>query len=162
MARSALVSTSALLIGLVPWMVETGSVSEEWAAGEEWTTYERRMLTGESLTHTLPEVREAITNFTRGMPKAELFEGGVARGITLAPVNTVADVMRLEQLEARHYWDELRLPGGRTLQDAGRVCQGVGDTGRVASTGARRSASTPPRCCRPALRTGPVAARSPR
>ena len=30
----------ALLIGLVPWMVETGSVSEEWAAGEDWTTYE--------------------------------------------------------------------------------------------------------------------------
>ena len=28
-----LVSTSALLVGLVPWMVETGSVSEEWAAG---------------------------------------------------------------------------------------------------------------------------------
>lgn len=114
-----LVSTSALLMGLVPWMVENGSVSEEWAAGEEWTTYERRMLTGESLTHTLPEVREAITNFTRGMPKAELFAGGVARGITLAPVNTVADVMQLAQLEARQYWDELRLPGGRTLKTPG-------------------------------------------
>ena len=35
-----LVATSALLIGMVPWMVETGSVSEEWAAGEDWATYE--------------------------------------------------------------------------------------------------------------------------
>ena len=114
-----LVSTGALLIGLIPWMVETGSVSEEWAAGEEWTTYEARMLTGAPLTYTLPEVREAITRFTCRVPKAELFEGGVARGITLAPVNTVADVLRLEQLEARHYWDELRLPGGRTLKTPG-------------------------------------------
>jgi crotonobetainyl-CoA:carnitine CoA-transferase CaiB-like acyl-CoA transferase len=114
-----LVSTSALLMGLVPWMVETGSVSEEWASGEDWTTYETRMLTGVSLTHTLPEVREAITTFTRSLPKAELFEGGIARGITLAPVNTVADVVTLGQLEARHYWDELRLPGGRTLKTPG-------------------------------------------
>lgn len=115
-----LVSTGALLIGLVPWMVETGSVSEEWAAGEEWATYEARMLTpGSSLTYSLPEVREAITNFVRRVPKAELFGGGIARGITLAPVNTVADVLELGQLEARHYWDELELPGGRTLRTPG-------------------------------------------
>jgi benzylsuccinate CoA-transferase BbsF subunit len=114
-----LVSTGALLIGLVPWMVEAGTATKEWAAGEDWTTYESRMLTAESLTYTLPEVREAITNFTRRLPKAELFEGGVARGITLAPVNTVADVVGLGQLEARHYWDELRLPSGRTLKTPG-------------------------------------------
>ena len=49
----------------------------------------------------------------------ELFEGGIARGITLAPVNTAADVLLLEQLAARDYWDEVKLPSGRTLRAAG-------------------------------------------
>ena len=47
------------------------------------------MLTADALIHPLPEVREAITAFTHAAPKMELFEGGIARGITLAPVNTV-------------------------------------------------------------------------
>ena len=40
----------------------------------------------------------------------ELFEGGIARGVTLAPVNTAADVLALEQLAVRDYWDDVRLP----------------------------------------------------
>jgi crotonobetainyl-CoA:carnitine CoA-transferase CaiB-like acyl-CoA transferase len=114
-----LVATSALLNGIVPWMVESGTVTAEWAAAEDWTTFERRMLTSDALTYSLPEVREAITRFTRQHQKVELFEGGIARGITLAPVNTVADVLGLQQLEVRDYWDELRLPSGRTLKTPG-------------------------------------------
>jgi crotonobetainyl-CoA:carnitine CoA-transferase CaiB-like acyl-CoA transferase len=114
-----LIATSALLIGIVPWMVEDGAVSAEWAAAEDWTSFEARMLTAGALTHTLEEVREAITTFTRRHTKVELFEGGIARGITLAPVNTVADVVTLEQLKVRDYWDELTLPGGGVLQTPG-------------------------------------------
>jgi crotonobetainyl-CoA:carnitine CoA-transferase CaiB-like acyl-CoA transferase len=114
-----LVATSGLLVGLVPWMVESGSVTAEWAAAEDWASYEGRMLTAGALAHELSDVRAAITTFTRRHRKVELFEGGIARGITLAPVNTVADVVGLEQLEARDYWDELRLPSGRTLRTPG-------------------------------------------
>ena len=114
-----LVSTSGLLIGLVPWMVASGCVTAEWAAAEDWATYETRMLIDGAVTYPLHEVQAAITTFTRQLSKAELFEGGIARGITLAPVNTVADVLRLEQLEARDYWDELRLPSGRILETPG-------------------------------------------
>src|SRR5262249_19414113 len=71
------------------------------------------------LIHPLEEVREAITRFTCQLPKKGLFEGGIKRGVTLAPVNTVADVLAIEQLAVRHYWDELRLPSGRTLRAAG-------------------------------------------
>ena len=45
--------------------------------------------------------------FTLRHTKQELFEGGIARGVTLAPVNTVADVLALEHLAVREYWDEL-------------------------------------------------------
>jgi crotonobetainyl-CoA:carnitine CoA-transferase CaiB-like acyl-CoA transferase len=114
-----LIATSALLIGLVPWMVEDGAITVEWAAAEDWSTFEARMLTAGALAHSLEEVREAITTFTRRHTKVELFEGGIARGVTLAPVNTVADVLTLEHLKVRDYWDQLTLPSGRVLQTPG-------------------------------------------
>jgi crotonobetainyl-CoA:carnitine CoA-transferase CaiB-like acyl-CoA transferase len=115
-----LIATSATLAGLLPWMVESGAVTAEWAAGEDWATYESRMLTEqETLAISLDEVREAITRFTLQHPKAELFEGGLDRGVTLAPVNTAADVVAFAQPAARDYWDEVRLPSGRTLRAPG-------------------------------------------
>jgi crotonobetainyl-CoA:carnitine CoA-transferase CaiB-like acyl-CoA transferase len=114
-----LIATSALLIGLVPWMVADGAVTAEWAAAEDWASYEMRMLTADALAHSLEEVREAITSFTRKHTKVDLFEGGIARGITLAPVNTAADVLTMEQLEVRNYWDSVTLPSGRVLRAPG-------------------------------------------
>jgi crotonobetainyl-CoA:carnitine CoA-transferase CaiB-like acyl-CoA transferase len=114
-----LIATSATLVGLVPWMVESGAVSAEWAAAEDWSTYESRMLTATDLVHSLPDVRAAVTTFTLQHDKKELFEGGIARGVTLAPVNTVADVIALDHLVAREYWDDLVLPGGPTLKTPG-------------------------------------------
>ena len=114
-----LVATTATLVGILPWMVESGAVTSAWAQAEDWTTYEARMLTGEPLAHTMDEVRAAVTTFTHRHRKMDLFEGGIARGVTLAPVNTAADVLALEQLAVRRYWDDVRLPSGRTVRAAG-------------------------------------------
>jgi crotonobetainyl-CoA:carnitine CoA-transferase CaiB-like acyl-CoA transferase len=114
-----LVATADTIIGLVPWMVESGAVTKEWADAEDWTTYDVRMLTGGELVHPIEELRATVVEFTSRLTKAELFEGGLARGVTLAPVNTVADVVELEQLAARAYWDELTMPSGRQLRTPG-------------------------------------------
>jgi crotonobetainyl-CoA:carnitine CoA-transferase CaiB-like acyl-CoA transferase len=114
-----LVATSATLAGLVPWMADAGVVTREWAEAEDWTTYEVRMLTADALVHPVEDVRAAVTTFTRGRRKMELFEGGIARGVTLAPVNTAADVVALDHLAVREYWDDVRLPSGRSLRGAG-------------------------------------------
>lgn len=121
-----LVATTNTLVGLLPWMIESGAVTREWAEGEDWATYEARMLTGETLTHTYDDVRAAITAFTRLHDKQTLFEGGIARGVTLAPVNTVADVVEMEQLAVRGYWDELTLPSGRVVRTAGPFVKASG------------------------------------
>jgi crotonobetainyl-CoA:carnitine CoA-transferase CaiB-like acyl-CoA transferase len=134
-----LIATSGLLVGVVPWMVDSGAVTAEWAAAEDWVSYETRMLTAGAVVHTLPEVREAVTAFTLQHTKVELFEGGLARGITLAPVNTVADVVTFEQLAVREYWDELTLPSGRVLRTAGPFV---------------KAAATPVGWSRPAPRVG--------
>ncbi len=114
-----LIATTATLAGLVPWMLESGAITQEWADAEDWSSYEARMLTTNALIHQLADVREAITRFTLGQTKHDLFEGGIARGVTIAPVNNVADVMAMEHLAVRGYWDELTLPSGRTVRTPG-------------------------------------------
>jgi crotonobetainyl-CoA:carnitine CoA-transferase CaiB-like acyl-CoA transferase len=109
----------ALLVGLIPWMTETGAVSTEWVEAEDWTTYEERVLTGEDVAHPMDELRAKITVFTRQHTKAELFEGALDRGLTLVPVSTVADALAMEHLTVRDYWEEVQLPSGRTLRSAG-------------------------------------------
>jgi len=44
-----LIATSNTLVGVVPWMVESGAVTPEWAAAEDWATYETRMLTPDAV-----------------------------------------------------------------------------------------------------------------
>jgi crotonobetainyl-CoA:carnitine CoA-transferase CaiB-like acyl-CoA transferase len=114
-----LIATRVTLSALIPWMVESGAVSRAWADAEEWNSYEVRMLTGGALAHPVSELRERIEAFTGKHSKAELFAGGIARGITLAPVNTTADVLALEQLAVREFWRPLELPDGRELRAPG-------------------------------------------
>ena len=114
-----LIATSATLTGLMPWMIDSGAVTREWADAEDWATYETRLLMGDALVFPIEDVRAAITTFTLRRRKQELFEGGITRNVTLAPVNTVADVLSLDQLTVRGYWDPVRLPSGRTLRSPG-------------------------------------------
>jgi crotonobetainyl-CoA:carnitine CoA-transferase CaiB-like acyl-CoA transferase len=114
-----LIATKATLVALIPWMVASGAITQAWADAEDWTSYEVRLLTGQPLVHPVEEMRAAVTAFTELQTKEELFQGGIAREVTLAPVNTAADVVEMEQLAVRSYWDELRLPSGRRLRAAG-------------------------------------------
>jgi crotonobetainyl-CoA:carnitine CoA-transferase CaiB-like acyl-CoA transferase len=114
-----LIATAQTLRGLIPWMLASGAVDEAWVAREDWTTYEVRMLTGSELAVPVDEVRERIEAFTRKHRKVELFDGGIARNITLAPVNTVSDVLALEHLAVRDFWRPVALADGRILRAAG-------------------------------------------
>jgi crotonobetainyl-CoA:carnitine CoA-transferase CaiB-like acyl-CoA transferase len=77
------------------------------------------VLTGAALVHPPAAVQERIRDFCAKYCKAELFARGVADGATIAPVNTVADVLALEHLEARRYWQPYRCPDGRVLRAPG-------------------------------------------
>ncbi|MGH7856582.1 MAG: CoA transferase, partial [Candidatus Binatia bacterium] len=114
-----LITTTATLVRLIPWLLEDGTVSAEWAAAEDWKSYEARMLTATSLTHSLAEVQERVRIFCTKYTKAALFARGVAEGVMIAPVNTVADVLSLDHLEAREYWEPNRLADGRILRAPG-------------------------------------------
>ena len=114
-----LITTTATLCHLIPWMVEDGTVTAQWAAAEDWPTYEARMLTGRELMHSLDHVQERIRAFCVKYPKAELLARGIRSAVTLAPVNTIADVLAFDHLEKREYWQPYRLPGGRIVRMPG-------------------------------------------
>ena len=145
-ARSCLIATTATLVGLMPWMVETGAVTPEWADAEDWTTYEARMLTADALVHPLAEVREAITAFTMRHTEA-----GAVRGRHRPRHHARPGEHRRRRAGAG-------APGGPRLLGRAAACRAVARCARRARSSrpsarrwrgpARRppSASTPPRC----------------
>jgi len=96
----------------VSWFAEDGVVPAEWKDDEEWGSYYIRLLQGHPLKHSLEEVQEAQRRYLKRHTKDELMKRGLREGVTMAPVNNVADLSRFRQLEERGYWLEAPLPNG--------------------------------------------------
>jgi benzylsuccinate CoA-transferase BbsF subunit len=77
------------------------------------------LVTGAPLVHALADVQARIRTWCARYTKAALFERAVAAGATIAPVNSVADVLSLDHLHVRDYWQPYRLPDGRTVRVPG-------------------------------------------
>ncbi|MEO8601763.1 MAG: CoA transferase [bacterium] len=114
-----LICTTATLARMVPWMLADGTVDAAWVAAEDWPTYEGRMITGGTLVHSTEAVRERLRAYCAKYGKAELFAHGLADGATVAPVNTIGDVLALDQLAVRDYWAPYRLPNGTEVRAPG-------------------------------------------
>ena len=114
-----LIATANTVQPMLPWMVECGAVSQEWLDAEDWLTYDARMLSGQPLVHQIQELRAKIVGFTLLHTKATLMTEGLARGMTIAPVNTASDVLTLDQLTVREFWSVVDLGDGRTLRAPG-------------------------------------------
>ena len=114
-----LILTGTTLFSMIRWMVESGTVTAEWAAQEDWASYEIRTLTGRDVVIGTDELRSEATKFLLTKTKAELFDRAIAEGATIAPVNTVADVLAFEQLQSRDYWDDVMLATGDSVRTPG-------------------------------------------
>ena len=113
------IPNGALMAKLVPWMIREGVVPPIWQDDEDWPTYDRRLLQGQPLTYDREVVLEALARFFARHTKAELLAWGLDEGVTIAPVNTVADVLAFRQLAERDYWTTIELPDGRTVSGTG-------------------------------------------
>jgi crotonobetainyl-CoA:carnitine CoA-transferase CaiB-like acyl-CoA transferase len=102
----------------------------DWPRFAEWvhevtgntTVLEERFLKNED--RVLPESRAVLNpilrDFTHQFPSKEvLFHAGQQRHFLFAPVNTVADLLRDRQLQARGFWQPLDVPGLAPLTAAG-------------------------------------------
>ena len=93
---------------LVRWMVAEG-MAPDWLAEQDWQTFDL-ISSGQHMVGTLAETFGAFFATRR---KAELLEWALPRGVMLAPVQTVQDVLADAQLAARGAWRTIELGGRR-------------------------------------------------
>ena len=104
---------------LLPWMIESGVVDAAWAAREDWTTYDNRLLHGKELQIPLEEVYDAYDRFFAAHKKEELFQRALSLGVTIAPVQTMDDLVGFRHLAEREYFQSVPLPTGPSVQAPG-------------------------------------------
>lgn len=110
---------SRVILGLLDWMIEDG-VIDETARGADWETYDHS-LRDPSLTPawSRDEMVSILRDFFGRHTKRELFDFGIDKGITLAPVGTVPELLELEHLRVRDYWRETGVPGHGAVRAPG-------------------------------------------
>ena len=111
--------TSRVILGLLDWMIEDG-VMDASARDVDWETFDYSLRDPDLKPRwTRQEMVVFLRSFFARHTKKELFEYGIANGITLAPVGTMPELLDLEHLAVRDYWRELKLPDGRTVKSPG-------------------------------------------
>jgi len=86
---------------------------------EDWETFDARMAMAEETRFSSEQVRDLFVQYFLLHTKEELFELGFAAGVTLAPINTVADLTKFEQLDVRDAWHQSTLPNGQQVRAPG-------------------------------------------
>jgi crotonobetainyl-CoA:carnitine CoA-transferase CaiB-like acyl-CoA transferase len=89
---------------LMKWANEEGMCLE--LKDVDWSQFDALSITQEELDHQTG----IIGGFLRTKTKAELLERAVKESLLIAPVATVADIMKSPQLEAREYWQKVEHP----------------------------------------------------
>jgi benzylsuccinate CoA-transferase BbsE subunit len=89
--------TAAAWLRLVEWLQETEGADE--LSGPGWDTLEHRQR-----PESIAEFTAIFGRFAAGRRKHDLYAEGQARGIAIAPVNTVADVLADRQLASREFF----------------------------------------------------------
>jgi len=119
---------SRVILGLLEWMIEDG-VMDASAREADWETFDHSLRDPELKPRwTRAEMVEILRSFFAQHTKKELFDFGIANGITLAPVGTLPELLDLDHLAARDYWRELELPDGRVVKSPGAWARSDGTT----------------------------------
>lgn len=95
---------------LVQWMIDDGVVDPSWA-DEDWSTFDARVIDGEPTLMSHEDLIDAMDRLCGNYTKRELLERGSELGVTIAPINNVADLLAFEQLAARSFWKPLVADG---------------------------------------------------
>ena len=106
---------SRVIQGLLEWMIADG-VLEASARNADWETFDQSLRDPTlEAPWTMAEMVALLRVFFARHSKQELFDFGIENGITLAPVDTMSELLGLEHLAARGYWRKLaggeRAPG---------------------------------------------------
>lgn len=112
---------------LLQWMHDEGFCSDELLA-KDWIDFGMAVFEGRESIDTFDGAIGCLTDFAKTKTKAELLDRALADNLLIAPITTTADVLALEQLEARDYWQTVEVPAGDGGTVPARFC---GSTART-------------------------------
>lgn len=101
----------------VKWLKEYGFHTSD-LEGVDWNAVDLDLAADRQ---RLDQLDELFAEFLKTQPTQQAFEEGLQRGITLAPVRTMADVLQEPQLTHRHYWTKHEQPGPTEVQVPGYI-----------------------------------------
>jgi len=100
-AQAGLVRSSAAVVE----MANKEGMAEN-LRGYDWSTHDASQISQEERN----KIEEAIIAFLRTKTKQELYQAALEKGIVLAPLNTIKDIVESPQLAAREYFVEVQHP----------------------------------------------------
>ena len=105
---------------LFNWIWEEGGCDEA-TRDKPWLDLTLMLLSGEEPVSEVDRLADVIAAFTSRRTKAELVEEALQRRVLLAPVSTLSDVVGLEHLAERGFFDDVRpADADRTYRHPGR------------------------------------------
>src|SRR2546422_1712527 len=108
---------------LMEWIYEEG-FCDQATRDKNWLVYTELLFTGQEPIAEYERLKLVVETFTRTKTKAALFGAALARGLLIAPITTIAEVVDSPQLAGRHYWQRLEHPElGQTFQYPGAFAQ---------------------------------------
>ncbi len=89
---------------LMDWIYEEGFCDEE-VQQMDWVDMGGGLFGGDPKTiEDYERLKLIVEDFTKTKTKAELFQNALDRGLLVAPVTTIDEVVESKQLESRQYW----------------------------------------------------------
>lgn len=96
---------------LMQWVYDEGHCDEAMR-DRDWSAFGLRLMTSDEGPAELEDAKAAIGAMTRRYAKADLFAEAQRRRVLLAPVATAAELIEMDHLRQRGYWEEV---DGRTV-----------------------------------------------
>ena len=94
---------------ILSWACEEGFCEPE-LRDKDWVDFGMAIVEGRESMDTFDRAIKALTAFVATKTKAELLERALTDNLLIAPITTTADVLALEQLDVRDYWQQVEMP----------------------------------------------------
>ncbi len=112
------IPTSQVLRKLLPWLIEH-NVADVSLLDIDWEAFDLNWTNPDHEPLNVYQAMDLCRAFFSEHSKQQLFDFGLQNGITIAPINTLSELLAMPHMQDRAYWAPLTLPGGKQLHSPG-------------------------------------------
>ena len=114
---------------ILAWACDEGFCEPE-LRDKDWVDFGMAIVEGRESMDTFDHAIKVLTSFVAAKTKAELLERALSDNLLIAPITTTADVLALEHLEVRDYWQQVEIPradGPASVRLCGALAKTTGE-----------------------------------